>query len=548
MESQVLYTHTEKEKLEEIPFAERTWAATPFHLLSEAVQGREQKLGMEFLLNPSNFKKTQSFSYHDLITGMAQTAQLLHGLGLDASDRIAVILPNIPELHISLWGGSLLCPVGLINPMLTTDQMTSSLQQIQPKVLITTGPYPGLDLWDKIEEVREEVSSIRFVLQVDLVAYLGKIKQWQARRILRSRGKAEPISGQQIGDFNASRQKFLSALPDTFPLLGAENEALLIVSDQGGDAFTIQAYTHRQICATLWGVQQALPQAVEGSYLWGESCTSLSACLLDGLLPMLNGQAIICAGPQGFASKGLSQNLGNICAFFHITRMRIGQGSALLLPDSQNLDLPSEWLLMEGWHSNSTSLPHTNRTYWQIHQTSSGQLLGISPLLIEKPNRMPVLLPYLSEHPTSSEQGQQSLQLTGPLLGRVDASSSSLPAIIIEQEAEGWLKLGGSNLSLTHQSYSFFAGEVEHILNQHPAVRASILVGRADEHAGEVPIAYIQLWPDKTAGPKEIYEFALAHVPESRMVPQGIRIVDVLPRQYDGRIDRWSLSNQENAL
>lgn len=547
MPTHIPYTHTQKANLEEIPFEEREWDGTPFHTLQAAIQGREQENGMQFFLTPSGYKKAHSFSYHDLIAGMAQTAQLLSGLGLGSSDRIALILPHIPELHMVLWGGSLVCPVGLIDPMMSIEQMTASLQHLKPKVLITLGPYPGLDLWDRIEEVREEISSIRFVLQIDLVAYLGKIKQWQARRILRSRGKAEPIEGQQIGDFNASRQKFPYALPASFSLADSQDDALILITGKDTETFAIQAYSHRQICATLWGLQQVLPRSMEGSYLWGESCDSLSACLVDGLLPMLDGQTIVCAGPQGFSSEILRQDLGEISAFFHVQRMRIGLGSLLSLPDSQDPNLAQEWILMEGWGSNSIMPEESSRRYWQIHQTPRGQALGVSSLQRDKSRHLPPLLPYLYGKAVSLADNQLSLQFSGPLLGKMIHESVNHHAILITEEENEWIDQGDSSSQLTHKGYVFFVREVEQSLNHHPAVRASILVGRADEDAGEVPIAYIQLWPDTTAGPKDIYEFVLERLPEQRMIPQGIRIVDTLPRQHNGNIHRQALSDQENA-
>lgn len=541
------YTHTQKTNLEEIPFEEREWTSTPFHALQTTLQGKGQKPAMHFFLNATSYKKAHSLSYHDLLAGMAQTAQLLAGLGLEHSDRIALILPNIPELHMAIWGGSLVCPVVLIDPMMPVDQMTASLHALNPQALITLGPYPGFDLWDRIEEVREEISSIRFVLQVDLVAYLGKIKQWQARRILRSRGKAEPIEGQQIGDFNASRQKFPSTIPKTFSLAGSQDDALILISGKDADLSTIQTYSHHQICATLWGFQQVLPSSIEGSYLWGESCSSLSACLLDGLLPMIEGQTIVCAGPQGFSSEGLRQSFGEICAFFQVKRMRIGLGSVLALPDSKNLKMPMEWIFMEGWEAASILPKQTNHHYWQIYQTPTGQLLAVAPIQEENTGHLPPLFPYLHGKPVTLANDQLSLQFSGPLLGKLLSDSTHSHSIHVSEEENGWIDQGDSSHQLTHKNYSFFIREVERSLNQHPAVRASVLVGRTDENDGEIPIAYIQLWPDKVAGPKEIYEFVLERLPEPRMVPQGIRIVDILPRQHNGNIHRQALSDQENT-
>src|SRR5690606_23694298 len=53
--------------------------------------------------------------------------------------------------------------------------------------------------------------------------------------------------------------------------------------------------------------------------------------------------------------------------------------------------------------------------------------------------------------------------------------------------------LGRNKEMLKVRGMSVFPSEVEAMLSKHPAVLGSAVVGRKDEHKGQVPIAFIRL-------------------------------------------------------
>ncbi|MEM8737227.1 MAG: AMP-binding protein [Planctomycetota bacterium] len=86
-----------------------------------------------------------------------------------------------------------------------------------------------------------------------------------------------------------------------------------------------------------------------------------------------------------------------------------------------------------------------------------------------------------------------------------------------------------------------FPREIEEVLNRHPAVHASAVVGRQDESRGEVPIAFVEMEPDT-----EFDAAALRHYCREGMaafkVPKEVRQLDALPRNPTGKILRRELN------
>lgn len=95
-----------------------------------------------------------------------QTANLLADLGMGQQDVMALLLPDLLETQLLLWGGQaagIVCP---IPPSLPAPQIVDLLQAAKAKVLMAPSPEVDHELWQKAEQVRQQVKSIALVLQV----------------------------------------------------------------------------------------------------------------------------------------------------------------------------------------------------------------------------------------------------------------------------------------------------------------------------------------------------------------------------------------------
>ena len=60
-------------------------------------------------------------------------------------------------------------------------------------------------------------------------------------------------------------------------------------------------------------------------------------------------------------------------------------------------------------------------------------------------------------------------------------------------------------------------------------------VGKPDAHAGELPVAYVQLHPGAQASPESLLQVAAAYIPERAAVPKEIIVLDQLPLTAVGK-------------
>ncbi len=106
------------------------------------------------------------------------------------------------------------------------------------------------------------------------------------------------------------------------------------------------------------------------------------------------------------------------------------------------------------------------------------------------------------------------------------------------------LIVGGENV---------FPREIEEVLNKHPAVKDSGVVGLSDPMRGEVPIAFVELKddPPESGTPARFDERALITWCRQNLagykVPGEIRRVDALPRSATGKVLRRELKKLVEA-
>ncbi len=90
-----------------------------------------------------------------------------------------------------------------------------------------------------------------------------------------------------------------------------------------------------------------------------------------------------------------------------------------------------------------------------------------------------------------------------------------------------------------------FPREIEEVLNAHPAVKDSGVVGRHDPVRGELPVAFVELREDAEGDrpafdPREAQRFCRTRLAGYK-VPDEVRVVEALPRNATGKVVRREL-------
>jgi long-chain acyl-CoA synthetase len=106
---------------------------------------------------------------------------------------------------------------------------------------------------------------------------------------------------------------------------------------------------------------------------------------------------------------------------------------------------------------------------------------------------------------------------------------------------EGYLYITGRKKEmLIIAGENVFPREIEEVLNQHPSIKDSAVVGRMDPVRGELPVAFVELHDGATFDESAVRSFCREHLAGFK-VPREIRVLDKLPRNPTGKIVRREL-------
>jgi fatty-acyl-CoA synthase len=114
------------------------------------------------------------------------------------------------------------------------------------------------------------------------------------------------------------------------------------------------------------------------------------------------------------------------------------------------------------------------------------------------------------------------------------------------QDADGYFFLTGRKKELIIRGgHNIDPATIEEPLHEHPAVQIAAAVGRPDSHAGEVPVAYVQLKPGADANEAELMSFVKDRIGERAVMLKVIRIIPAMPVTGVGKIFKPELKLRE---
>jgi len=207
--------------------------------------------------------------------------------------------------------------------------------------------------------------------------------------------------------------------------------------------------------------------------------------------------------------------------------------------------------LLEGYGLTETS-PATNWSTRERHKRHSvgPALPGVGNIIVDKDDRP---LP-------PGEEGE--IILTGPNLMKgyykLDEQTAQVFTTITppganapvrafrtgdigKLDGDGFLYITGRKKEmLIIAGENVFPREIEEVLNTHPAVHASAIVGKQDGMRGEVPIAFVEIEEDADFDEPSLRNHCRESLAQFK-VPKEIHVLDELPRNPTGKILRREL-------
>jgi len=542
------------ERLEARPLAEALPVQSTYEIFVNSAAAFGDKTALAFLPAADPAAEPIRWSYAQLLTGIHQTANLLHHLGVGPQDAVAVLLPGCLEYHLALWGGEAAGIVQPLNPMLTDEKIAAMMTLARAKVLIAYGGEGDLGYWSKALRLRALVPTLTTVLRVaphdeatgTTPALPPGVLDLAARR-------------QHPGDHLVSGRRIVASdIAAYFHTGGTTGAPKLARHSHGAQVFTawgsvqmqgirpedvgINGYPLFHVAGVLPGSLAALSAGVEtiipttGLFRNREvianywrlveryRCTYLSAVptVLAALANVpLDGADIAtlryCRTGAAILAPELAARFERLFGLHIHESLGMTEMAGISTITPPGVNAPAGCV---GWR-----LPYTQLRVVGLNAQGNASDQDLPPgqpgmVLFQSPN---LFSGFLDAADTAKAFTHDGWLATGDL-GFVDD--------------QGRLHLSGRSKDLIIRSgHNIDPKVIEDALGAHPAVQLCAAVGAPDAYAGELPVVYATLVPGAPAVTEaELLAFTAERVDEAVARPRWVQVLQTMPVTNVGKI------------
>ncbi len=545
-----------------------------YELIARTASRYPDHNALSFFVRVEDHANPVRFRYREWLAQITRTANFFRRLGITGQDVVAYALPNLPETHLVHWAGETAGVAYAVNPLLDGRQIGELLRAAKARWLVVTAPTPDPDIWQRAETAISLCPDLKGVIAINPLQHLP------------GSPVAAPLpatlAGLPVLDFHAEVARENG---DALCFASPEPDAIASYLCTGGTTGLPKIARHTQRNELANAIQLG---SVASFIAAGETTLTalplfhVNAQIGTGLTAFAHGAHVLLATPGGYRTPGLIGRFWEIIAHH---RVRSFSGvptvyAGLLQAPREGFDLtclthaicgaapmPVELFrrfeqetgihVLEGYGlTEGTCVSSLNpadgecrigsiglRMPWQamramltdtaVREAATDE---VGTLFISGPNIFPG---YLDD---SHNQGAW-LETTDP-----DGSTRRWlnTGDLGRRDADGYYWLVGRKKELIIRGgHNIDPKSIEEVLAAHPAVALCAAVGRPDAHAGEVPVAYVQLRPGQQTSEEALLAHAAAHISERAAVPKAVLILPALPVTAVGKIFKPTLSMRE---
>jgi fatty-acyl-CoA synthase len=564
MEELIIKTLADIEKIEETPIQERMECFNTYDLIKKGAAINPEAVAISFIMSGDAYEEPMQVTYKEFVQQINRTANLFHDLGVGPTDVISYLLPNIPHTHYILWGGEAAGIVNPINPMLEAGTIRDICLAANTKVLVALGEFPGSEIWEKAMAIKNDLPNLKSVIRVmgpsdekeNIVGYDEALPHYNSEGL---------DSGRQI-----------------------QPEDICSMYHTGGTTGTpkLAPHTHFNEAAMPFMLNQAMGLGAGETALCGLPLFHVNGTTVTGSAPFSSGAHIVILGPMGYRDPSVLKNLYKIVEQYQAVTF---SGVPTVL--SMLLDIPTEGIDISSLRFGICgAAPLSVELFKRFEEHSGMKILegygltegtcasSANPFYGErKVGSIGLRLPYqqmaifiVDEEGNFVREAEAdeigSVCISGPNIfkGYTDETHNKglFPkpewvntGDLGRQDSDGYFWLTGRKKELIIRGgHNIDPAVIEEPLYQIPGVQVAAAVGRPDPHAGEVPVAYVQLQEGTSLSGTEILEEVGKAIGERAAVPKEIVILDELPLTSVGKIFkpalRWDATRRvyEDAL
>jgi acyl-CoA synthetase (AMP-forming)/AMP-acid ligase II/acyl carrier protein len=471
-------------------------------------------------------------TYGRLYQDVDHMGRMLRALGIGRRDRVAVVLPNGPEMAVAVLTVVAIAACVPMNPAYTTEEVEKYFADLQPRALITQS---GVDS--------------------------------PARRVALSRGiRVIELSAQVDGEAGLFMFNEDERLAPSQQSISPDDVAVLLPTSGTTSRPKIVPQTHASICRSAYAHGAAL------------ALKETDRCL--NVLPLFHGHGLhatlaasLAAGASVVCTPGFDVNSFSawLTAFQPTWYSAVPtMHQAMLAQARHNGERLASYRLR---FVRSSSAPLPPRAFAELEQTFDAPVIewygmtevtsspiACNPLPPRQRKAGSVGVP-VSLDVAIMDEGSALLPSgrTGEVVVRgtsVTAGYDGNPSATKAAFAGDWFKTGDLGYFDT-DGYLFLVGRIREIINRggekvapqevdevlldHPAVAEAVTFAVPHASLGEDIASAVVLRPHSLATPKDIRQFASGRMAEFK-VPRQVLILPELPKGPTGKLKRVGLA------
>ena len=541
--------------LERTPLHEAMPVHSTYELLRNSAHAFADKVALSFLTSANPDDAPLEWTYAELLAGVHQTANLLHRLGVQPGDAIAVLLPGCLDYHLALWGGEAAGIVQPLNPLLNDDKLVSLMNASQAKVLIAWGSDDESGIWSKALRIRHLVPTLRTVLRVA-----------PHNEAPSSAGTTWP---EGVLDFGLlRRQEPSDRLVSGRDILPTDLAAYFHTGGTTG-APKLARHSHGAQVFTAWACVQMQGTLPSDVIINGYPLFHVAGVLPGALTSLAAGSQVVIPTPSLFRNREVLANYWRLVQRYRATVVSAVPTvlAALTEVPLNGADISS---LKFGRTGAAPLSPEVSKRFealfgLKIHEslgmTEMAGISTITPPGVSAPaGCVGFALPHVQlrvvaldaqglatdQDMLAGQQGMVIFKSPNLFSGFVDPADNANAFT-----ADGWLATGDLgyldehgrlNLSGRSKDLIIRSGHnidpkvIEDALAAHPAVLHCAAVGAPDPYAGELPVVFATLKPGATATEAELLAFVRERVDEPPARPKSVTLLAVMPMTQVGKI------------
>ena len=550
-------------QIEATPLAQAMpWAST-YELIAASARAHADQAALTFLHTAQPGGAATCWTYRELLQGIHQTANALHGLQVGPQDVTAILLPGGLAYHLALWGGEAAGIVQPLNPLLSEEKLLSLLQASQAKVLIAHGVEDDSQMLAKALRLQEKLPHLKTLL------------------LVHPDGQALPSplpAGAQ--DFHALRRQQNADRLLSGRVFSAQDIAAYFHTGGTTGAPKLARHSHGAQVFTAWA--NATMQGFQPSDVTinGYPLFHVAGVLPGALCSLAIGMHVIIPTAALFRERDVLQNYWRLVEHHGCTLM---SGVPTVLAALAGVPLEGANISrLRAVRTGAAPLPPELALRFErqfglaVHEslgmTETAGLSTVAPPGLSAPAgcvgwplphaRVRVVALTADDQASTrdlppNEKGMVLYQGPNLFSGYLDAKETQrsftpdgwlITGDVGFLDNEGRLHLSGRAKDLIIRGgHNIDPKVIEDALGAHPAVALCAAVGAPDAYAGELPVAFATLKAGQQVSPEALLAFTAERVDEAPAKPKSITLLERMPVTNVGKIYKPELRTLATA-